>query len=127
MRIRRATATDRAEFLCMWADFLGDTHKKGGFVAPTDQSLQVYSGVFEAAIDDPSLGFALLAEDDGEPVGGLMWALPVGGAPFSTRYANPLWSWGVYVRPSHRRTGLARELIERAMYGAAVLGFTRPH
>lgn len=59
-----------------------------------------------AVLDDPSKGFYLVAERDGEPVGGLMvtyeWSDWRNGAFW--------WIQSVYVEPDARRTGVFRAL-----------------
>lgn len=82
----------------------------GGEYARQMPAFEVASrGYFEQALSDGSY-YGLLCEADGEIVagGGVLMA-PWPGSPlnFDTRRA---WILNIYVRPSHRRQGLARAI-----------------
>jgi ribosomal protein S18 acetylase RimI-like enzyme len=78
-----------------------------GIVLPQENALPGASAVF----DDPSLGFYLIAETDGELAGSLMityeWS----------DWSNAMYWWiqSVYVAPEQRRQGVYKTLYDRVI------------
>ena len=107
MRIRRATEADEAVLRELWEEFEAEVPEPPGFTPETWE--EAWADVRRHIAD----GVALLAEDEGGPVGHAWAAAPVHGRTHLT---------DVYVRPRARRSGVARALLREVAAGARELG-----
>ena len=111
MRIRRAVAADAPTIVEFNARLAAETE---GVRLDRDR---LRSGV-ETLLGDESLGFYLIAEIDGEPVGQL-------GLTFEwSDWRDGMFWWlqSVYVRPEHRRSGVLKALYEHVLELASARG-----
>ena len=114
--IRRATVND--------ADVIVDFNSRIAWETEGKQLLpEIISAGVQALLANPTLGFYLVAEMNGEVVGALM---------ITTEWSdwrNGIFWWiqSVYVRPDYRRRGIYRQLYQsvkdRAADDATVCGF----
>jgi GNAT superfamily N-acetyltransferase len=124
MEIRQATLEDRQIFVTLWKDFMVEREKLGGAIEVCDENLLAYLSLFESYIAGSLFGFTLLAFEDEEPVGALlMGEYPPSGFNMKTKNGKTITAWGVYVRPEHRRSGIAWALQDEARVLGRRLGF----
>lgn len=101
------------------ADLLAVSHDAGSRVPPSPANVEALLSKALAGGEggDP----CLVAVDDGRAVGLVVWT---GGAPLGDYDGVVCFGWGTYVAPAARRTGVARELRDRAAALAKERGYT---
>lgn len=121
--IRTATEQDFDTVQVLWAEYLRDAHKDGSEVLPTPRNLRVYMRLFDAYMTGELDGGALIAEVDEEPVGILLGGEMTRGQALDLDQGRVATMCGLYVRESHRGTGLPMELAKAGAKLAKGLGF----
>jgi GNAT superfamily N-acetyltransferase len=126
-KVGPAGQADASDFLDMWLLFLletyHDTLKERHKIVQA--RLKLAGDLIDAYLTRGLDGTVLIARDaSGRAIAGLLW----GEGPdtplidHAERYAQ---GWGTYVRPSHRRQGVASAMWREGKRRLAVLGFNR--
>lgn len=125
--VEPVTTHTRADFMRLWAQYLEEIHTQGGLVLPTPENLQVFGDLLSSYVRGNLFGFGLLAHlpEEGRPPAGclLLGENPGAGLPLRTTLGKTATLWGVYVHPTHRRNGVARQLQDYGRPLTKELGF----
>lgn len=120
--IRTAETRDLARFLNLWREYLTELHVKyGGEILPTERTLTFFADLF-LGLQGGERGVCLLAEDEGVPVGVLLWG-SLQQPPVDTALGRTAQGWGTYVVPEARAKGISSRLRETARKILAEMGF----
>lgn len=118
MLIRSASHADRPAFQMMWEGYIEEQAQMGWQVRPGKKTMAHFMGIFESIVSGQSHGFVLMAYRNNELAGGLMWqGLEM---PYDTQFGSVIVGWGIYTTPSHRKKGVAKRLIHRAINRATL-------
>jgi ribosomal protein S18 acetylase RimI-like enzyme len=111
IRVRRAKPGDKGLFLKLWAEYLGDKKlDEAGGVPVTEHNLSIFEQLFDAYVNEEWQGVVLLHAEDAV----LLWGDP-GGQLFESSLGRQAQAWGVYVRESYRKKGVADALRSKAV------------
>jgi ribosomal protein S18 acetylase RimI-like enzyme len=136
-RVLAATAAELPDAQELVFEYLASTQQEGGRAVPTtiDELPSIlYTECSDLASAYQVPGALLLAYLDHQPIGCVGLSLPAstaGLAALTPRSLKPTHQAGtievkrLYVRPAHRRGGVARRLMQHAHHHAASHGFTR--
>ena len=120
MRIRLATIEDLESLRAMASEFLKEEDEGGSPIKPGERSLAWLLRICALIVVGKTEGAVLIAEEGELPAGfTLFYVEPLG---VDHRYEKVGRSLANYVRPEHRRTGLASDLIEAKEVRAKRMG-----
>lgn len=121
MLIRTANQEDRDNFFAMWEGYIKEQGEMGWQVRAGNKTTGHFMGVFDAITLGRTTGFILLAHRNQELAGGLMWQGV--DLPYDTTFGRVIVGWGIFTLPGHRRKGVARRLMERALQKSKAQGY----
>ncbi len=119
--IRLAKATDRPIFAAFWRVHLEEDESLGSPWEAKNRlvgQLQLFSSYLEGHL----FGFTLLAEEEGDPVGVLMWGEDWTGTN-TNKWGKIARFWGFYVDPDSRQKGYVKAMVRTAKTMATEMGF----
>ena len=100
---------DEERFFGLYTPFVRLLSDSGGEAPPTDTAIEFFRKHFREYTSGSMPGVALMAIDDGQVVGVLLWgANPDPGMVQGGDHAA--YGWGVYVIASHQRQGISTQL-----------------
>jgi hypothetical protein len=110
IEVREAGTADFADFNGLWFDYLNERWKNGGFLAPSEEALEMAYDMFVQAVQGN--GTCVVAGETGSISGVLLWA-PIFPCPIRGGYG--VCGQGTYIRPGERQSGLAKRMYRTAM------------
>jgi GNAT superfamily N-acetyltransferase len=123
--VRPATPDDRIAFLQLAALYLREMEDAGTEVLATRKSLAFYGALFASYVEHGN-GIVLLVGDYAFSIaGGVEVDLANAQWPITldTKFGKTAYGWGTYVRPQHRRSGVASRLRTELKLALRSLGF----
>jgi GNAT superfamily N-acetyltransferase len=122
---RDATRADQTEFLTLWAENLTELEKYGSEYTPDIPTMKALSSLFTAYIEGVLFGACVLYEPPGEGIQGASFAGESWGEPVipQSKFGKIAYGWGIYIRPEHRKKGIAYHLSQNTSRKLKAMGF----
>lgn len=123
MEIVQVSRASRDQFLELWLEYLKEQHELGSAVLPSYHNALQYGSLLDSYLRGSLFGFGLMGLDPSPCACLLIGESPDNGLSLETTRGRSAILWGVYVLPSHRRRGYARQIQDYGVPLVKELGF----
>jgi len=122
---RDARRADLPEFIQLWTDFIEELAQVGGEFVADEGTLRDVRNLFDAYVSGALDGLVVLYEPPGEGLQGVGFIGETRGdaAIRDSRFGKMAHTWGLYIRPAHRKKKIGYHLQMNIGRKLKTLGF----